>query len=192
MSKKNAIVIGVVGLILFTICLIVILEYYSPKYLKIVSVKWYRGIDLEIYKTVREEGWDIPNGGREISSRRKKSGTACMPFGKTQMCTPTYDDWYAYDIDKWIKAGEFINSGNDKRVSWPECKAKIKVPKVLGSERCGARHQWYKVFVEDSNTNEQFEYNVSELEFYSWNIKDLASGRVVFGKLIKLHHLEEN
>ena len=33
----------------------------------VVGMRWSRSVEIEEYKTVRESGWSIPSGGREIS-----------------------------------------------------------------------------------------------------------------------------
>lgn len=33
----------------------------------IVDMKWSRSVEIEEYKTVRESGWSVPSGGREVS-----------------------------------------------------------------------------------------------------------------------------
>lgn len=55
---------------LLVIALIVgMVMLFSPREVSgtVVDMKWSRSVEIEEYKTVRENGWSIPSGGREVS-----------------------------------------------------------------------------------------------------------------------------
>lgn len=61
---------GVVGGALL-IFLLVWLFMPKPVTLDVNELSWERSIDIEEERTIREEGWSIPTGGREVSNKEK-------------------------------------------------------------------------------------------------------------------------
>ena len=74
--KKIAIGAGI-GLVAILAIVFIYKQFFATTNLKVevAGYTWERQIEIERSRTVTEEGWDIPSGGRQKSSRRKKSGT---------------------------------------------------------------------------------------------------------------------
>ena len=61
-SKLPWLIMGV----LFILPVILYILWPKPVTIRATNFSWERSINIETYKTVTEEDWDIPNGGREI------------------------------------------------------------------------------------------------------------------------------
>jgi len=71
-SKKFLKIAGLSGVILIIAGLIFLYFKTSDTPLTLTQVSWERQIQIEKYKTVTEEDWKVPTGGRVISSRQKE------------------------------------------------------------------------------------------------------------------------
>jgi hypothetical protein len=134
---------------------------------EVVALEWERTIDVEAYRTVREEAWDsVPAGGRQLSSRREvhheereqvgservKTGTRDLGNGffedvyedrPVYESRPVYQTRYTYEIERWVKDRTARASGRNGTPQWPD-------PRVRGLERAGPRKETYTAVLRGS------------------------------------------
>lgn len=130
-----------------------------PKEGTIVARNWVRVVHIEEWKTVREEDWDIPTGGRKVDSERRRRGShACgtetrtytdtsgkiKTESKTKYC-PSYDDWYTYDIERWIETrAPNVGGGIEDDPVWP-------VYELRTNERVGFQEQHFWIVLKNGD-----------------------------------------
>ena len=68
LNLGKAMKIGVVALLVVALIAGMVM-LFTPREVTgtIVDMKWSRSVEIEEYKTVRESGWSVPSGGREVS-----------------------------------------------------------------------------------------------------------------------------
>jgi len=128
---------------------------------EVAGLEWERTVDVEAYRTVREEAWEgsVPSGARVVGrsrevhheerdqagSERVKVGTRDLGNGffedvyedrPVYRSRPVYATRYAYEIERWVKDRTARASGRDGAPRWPDTR--------LGrGEREGGRRETY-------------------------------------------------
>lgn len=137
----------------------------------IEGFEWQREIDIEAFRTVTEEDWSVPAGGRILSEREEKhhdeevldhvevSEEVCGQidlgdgFFEDKICTveepvyrqePVYQPFYTYEIDKWIVVRTAQDGGSDHSPFWPRAD-------LTDGEREGKRSESYSIIFKDSD-----------------------------------------
>jgi hypothetical protein len=132
--------------------------------------EWQRAIDIEAFRTVTEEDWSVPTGGRILSEREEKHHDEQVldhvevreevcgqidlgdGFIEDKMCTieeevfrqePVYQPYYTYEIDKWIVVRTAQDGGSDHSPMWPRAD-------LTDGEREGERSETYTIIFKDS------------------------------------------
>lgn len=128
---------------------------------EVTGLEWERTIDVEAYRTVREEAWEgsVPSGGRVVGrsrevhheereqagSERVKVGTRDLGNGffedvyedrPVYRSRPVYATRYSYEIERWVKDRTARASGRDPTPAWPD-------PGLRRGEREAGRHETY-------------------------------------------------
>ena len=83
---------------------------------KVIGHRWERFIDIQAWTTVREEGWSIPQGGREVSHRSKERST--IKIGDVSV--PVMGTWYTFDIERWRFHSKRSAGNTDRIPHWPD------------------------------------------------------------------------
>ena len=126
--KIGAIVLGVILLIWF-----IYAQFFATEEVtvEVTAFSWERSVTLEEERTVREEGWNIPSGGRQKSRTRKQSGTQ-----------EVYDHSEYYDEDVYedvqvgtqqVECGTVDNGNGTFEVQY--CDEPIYESQKVGTER---------------------------------------------------------
>lgn len=144
--------------------------------------EWQRAIDVEVFRTVTEEDWSVPSGGRILSERQEKHHDEDIldhvntrqevcgqidlgdGFFEDKICTieepvyrqePVYQPFYTYEIDKWIVIRTLQDSGRDHSPFWPRAD-------LADGEREGNRSESYTIVFKDSD-GEIYTYSIDDL-----------------------------
>ena len=141
------IIYGAIVLILGVVLLVCGIPVHDTVAIK--KFGWTYDICIEELRTVEEEGWYLPIGGREKDHYRKFKGTHQEVIGHHDDGTPIYHTvndygtWYVYDIDKWFEHYHVTTTALDKNPYWGEYELEDK-------ERVGKKTQEYAIYtVED-------------------------------------------
>ena len=141
------------------------------------SFSWTYEMNVEEYKTVKDSGWDVPDGGRVYNSYRKKRGTKTVSDGydsngkaKTKE-VDVYDIYYEYEIEKWKFKTNIITVGNDRNPYFKEYNFYRANPDTIsiGDERCGNTYQHHFVHGVDSGGNFK-QYEIDEARWHELEI----------------------
>lgn len=123
---KQLYVFGFVLLVNIIILISIIVYKSTHKQFTVNSFAWKTEIQIEHYETCHESGWSIPNGGRETDRERKihyyrdEFDHYDEDGNPVYRSKPVYDNYYYYDIERWIyKYGE-CEEGTDKTIKWKE------------------------------------------------------------------------
>ena len=166
------VIIGGVILVLACIGILAFLIFGGKDVTSTVEgFEWRRAIDIEAFRTVTEEGWDLPAGAIILSERQEKhhdeevldhvevSQEVCgqIDLGngnfEDKICTtennvyrqePVYQPYYTYDIDKWIVVRTAQEGGGDHSPFWPRAD-------LTGDEREGERSETYTIIFRDQD-----------------------------------------
>ncbi len=128
---------------------------------EVVGLEWERTIDVEAYRTLREEAWEgsLPSGARvvgksrevhheereQVGSERVKVGTRDLGNGffedvyedrPVYESRPVYETRYTYDVERWVKDRTARASARDPAPRWPD-------PGLKKGEREAARGESY-------------------------------------------------
>lgn len=151
-------------------------------FVKVSGFSWQRKIDIEQYRTVHDSQWDYaPAGAYNIYHdshhyRRTDSKSVCIGTGKNKKCHEesysVYDDWYSYDIDRWIYDYSLVNVGSLKTgVVWPDKIPSVCSPLIIGCLRVpsnGRSEQYTVDFL--TQKNETLHCNFSQDVWSSYQI----------------------
>jgi hypothetical protein len=132
----------------------------------VAGFEWERSIDVEAYRTVREEAWEgeLPSGARPVSSsrevhhkERERAGTRRIKTGTRDLGNGFFEDVYAeepvyterpvyrtrirFDVERWVHARSERASGRDQSPAWP-------VVATGARQREGARAESYVVVLQ--------------------------------------------
>lgn len=131
---------GGAALVLLISLLLVGWFHTSGEAAHVSSHEWQRSIRVEVWKTVREEGWRVPWGGRVVSSRMRARGS--HKVGNTTVTD--YDRWYTYDIDRWVWLEDRRTAGYGTSATWAFTgDLAAQNPPQLGNTRENGRSERY-------------------------------------------------
>lgn len=133
----------------------------SVESVEVAGLEWERTIDVEAYRTVREQAWEgsVPSDARvvgrsrevhheereQVGSERVKVGTRDLGNGffedvyedrPVYRSRPVYATRYSYEVERWQKDRTARAAGRDGAPRWPD-------PGLGRAEREGARHESY-------------------------------------------------
>jgi hypothetical protein len=130
--------------------------------LRIRELNWSRSIDVQSYTTLREQDWQLPEGGRLVSESQEVHHTDRVSDGSELKYrynifthkwgwkletkykdVPVYKTKYVFDIERWVYDHSKFASGNNHDPYWPE------VP-LAEKERRGSEHETYNAVFEDT------------------------------------------
>ena len=149
-----------IGGILLGISLLCFLFMPVHDTLTVKSFSWEYTMNIEEYKTVKDSGWDVPDGGRVYNSYKKKRDTKTVVVGYDSDGKPiteeqdVYDIWYEYEIEKWKFKTNIITCGTDRNPYFREYNFYKANPNTntVGDEREGSRKQKYFIHgIDDKN-----------------------------------------
>jgi hypothetical protein len=131
----------------------------------VAGFEWERSIEIEAYRTVREEAWEgeLPSGARPVSTsrqvhhtERERTGTRRVKTGTRDLGNGFFEDVYAeepvyserpvyrtrvrFDIERWVHERTERASGHDQSPAWPSAAKRSQ-------EREGARAESYFVLL---------------------------------------------
>lgn len=180
-----------IGIILFIWFVYHIITYREFQYVTVYSVEWDTKIDRYQWQTIRDEDWSIPYGGREIDRRWRektsyqvKTGVkeSCTGTGRDRTCTYTdvyktyytYDWWYTYDLDQWVRIQPLTARGNTHDWHMPDVTDKTwyieNTTPVIGDMRQGTYFtHFYVVFQGDKK---QYSADMTEIMWRTFNVGD--------------------
>lgn len=132
----------------------------------LAGFSWERSIEVEAFRTVREEAWDgeAPSGAREVSRRREvhhteqvQVGTKKVKVGTKDLGNGFFEDVYeerpvyqdrpvyrqkiTYDVDRWVVDRTARLAGGDQSPRWPDTGLRAR-------EREGKRRESYVVLLQ--------------------------------------------
>lgn len=69
-NNRKSIIVGILGLIALVAVVIGLVALFSPHTYNatVTANSWERNVSIEEYKTVKEDGWSVPSGGRVYES----------------------------------------------------------------------------------------------------------------------------
>ena len=141
------------------------------------SFSWTYEMSVEEYKTVKDSGWDVPNGGRIYNQYKKKHGTKTVFDGYDSDGKPktkeedVYDTYFEYEIEKWKFKTNIITVGNDRNPYFKEYnfhRADANTVSI-GDERCGNTYQHHFVHGVDNEGNFK-QYEIDETRWHELEI----------------------
>jgi hypothetical protein len=174
----------------------------SVEPVEVSALEWERTIDVEAYRTVREEAWEgsVPSGARVVGKsrevqreEREQVGTERVKVGTRDLgngffedvyedrpvyeSKPVYGTRYTYEIERWVKDRTARASGRDPAPRWPD-------PGLGRGEREGARREAYTVVLRGKR-----EYRM-ELPYARWSSLRVGQRLTAtvrgFGRVVKL------
>ncbi|MEO9531405.1 MAG: Ran-binding zinc finger domain-containing protein [Crocinitomicaceae bacterium] len=91
--KKIALMAGI-SLVAILAIVFIYRQFFATENLKVevTGYSWERQVEIEKSRTVREEAWNIPSGGKKIKSERRKSGTKQVYDHSEWDEEPIYED----------------------------------------------------------------------------------------------------
>lgn len=116
--------LGILAILLLVGCYTAVRPHPLP--LTVTDFSWERSIVVQAWRTVREEDWSIPSGGRFVDSWRAIryyhhwTEQQCHGSGDDRKCItvshsdPVYDTKYAYDIERWVYHHTERTAGTDR------------------------------------------------------------------------------
>jgi hypothetical protein len=165
-------IIGAVVLVVACLGLLAFLIFGGSDVTSAVDgFEWKRAIDIEDFRTVTEEGWDVPAGAIILSERQEKhhdedvldhvetrrevcgqidqgdgsfADKYCDIEENIYRQEAVYQPFYTYEIDKWIVIRTAQDSGRDHSPFWPRADLK-------GDEQEGDRSETYTIIFKDSD-----------------------------------------
>ena len=148
------------------------------------SFSWTYEMNVEEYKTVKDSGWYVPDGGRVYNSYRKEKETKTVTEYDSNGKAVTkevkvYDTYYEYEIEKWKFKTNIITVGNDRNPYFKEYNFYRANPDTIsiGDERCGNTYQHHFVHGVDSGGN-----------FKQYEIDEARWRELEIGGKIKISH----
>lgn len=158
--------------LLLSLGLFFLLRTYEVK-VTVARFEWSRGVTVEQYQTVRQEGWSIPNGGREVSSRRKIRSTLFIKAGNVTVPIHTWGDWYTYDLDTWVPIYVLTTEGverSEPEPYWGQPTLRCANTPEIGCERENGRTETYTVILRDEVGNEYSrQEEIEDWLAYEWD-----------------------
>lgn len=119
-TRARQIMVGVGGIVLLSLIVFALL-YRRTTTATVVGKTWYHGWDIEQLRTVREDDWDVPAGGRLVRTWVAVHHWIQVPDGSRMVCQndrnlkttnchsettyrsqAVYATRYEYDIDRWF------------------------------------------------------------------------------------------
>lgn len=148
------------GAVLVVMAVYFVVTYRQERSAVVAKVGWELKINVEQFKTVRQDSWDLPWDARNVTSTREVHHTYTYVSGHTQSCSLTgrkvstcttvpiystgyaYADKYHYDVDRWTFDRVLQTHGEGHSFYWPDV-SDLREPKTLGpqlgDERVGMR-----------------------------------------------------
>lgn len=140
------------------------------------SFSWTYEMSIEEYKTVKDSGWYVPDGGRVYNSYRKEKETKTVTEYDSNGKAVTkevkvYDIYYEYEIEKWRFKTNIITVGNDRNPYFKEYNFHRANPDTIsiGDERCGNTYQHHYVHGTDNDGNSK-QYEIDETRWHELEI----------------------
>ena len=86
----------------------------------VTGFSWERAIVIEELKTFTENSGRVPVGGRVKRTYKKFTG-----FKEVfDIPIPTFEQWYEYEIDRWVHGRTISARGDDRSPVWPAVELK--------------------------------------------------------------------
>jgi len=159
---ENKTAAGVCALIIaLIICGIFAFTYRGESHARVTQLTWTRKINIDEWRTVHDEDWNVPPAGRETSRWRAIHHYEDVYVGSHQECDthnkcktvddydsePVYKTKYAYDIERWVTIDTKVRTANDKSPVWPTVEDLRELGTgVIGTQRAGTRTSIYTVY----------------------------------------------
>lgn len=123
---------------------------------KISSKSWSRSIHLEEYRTVQEQGENVPAGGRVLNSWDEQY-ISCYVHVTKHISIPVYSTrhMHAWNIERWLSAGDANTNGSAEEPYWYSRTPSDK-------ERETGRYEEYKLHVLLDDTSDPYTYMVAK------------------------------
>lgn len=157
-ENEELLVVGIAGLLVIALGVLAFF-WFTPdtRTGAITGHKWRNVIDIETFKQVRDGSWEhyVPGDAYNRNCYRKQDGTTCTTVNKVTVCTPTYDTWCDYTVDRWVKTREVVTKAefrDDPAPWWGD--PNLYHTELYGNEREGKRseYRWFVVAASDSTT----------------------------------------
>ncbi len=169
-SRRSGCLLMLGAVMLFVLASVLVYAFWTTEAsLEVTGHSWSRTIEVEVYKTVREDAWkeSVPTAAYEVSCRDKKRDTRKVPdgedckkvnvdqgdgtFKQKEECKTryreedVYDRFCDYKIDKWARdrTAKADGRGFEPAPSWPELS--LRTCQSIGCEREGRRDEAYTV-----------------------------------------------
>ena len=113
----KAVKIGVVAL-LFVALIAGMVMLFTPREVSgtVVDMKWSRTVEIEEYKTVRESGWSIPSGGREVS-RSEEIHHYNSVISHYETKTRTYTEQVLDHYEEYVSGYRDLGNGHFEEIT---------------------------------------------------------------------------
>lgn len=113
-----ALLVPVVGALLM-LGAMVVTSLPTNRTIVVDDMSWVRSVTVSETRSVRHEGWELPEGATLIAAEKRPYQYVRKQFefqGK-----PIYADWYTYEIDELVPVRmETTSGGKDDLREWPE------------------------------------------------------------------------
>jgi hypothetical protein len=192
-KKSRALPFTIIGAVAVVLCIGFILIFFvlrkdAPS--TVEGFEWERTVDVEAYRTVTEEDWEVPTGGRILSERQEVhheeqildrvetreevcgkidqgnglfTDKICVSEEEIYRSEPVYQPFYTYEIDKWIVIRTLQDGARDHSPFWPRAD-------LEEGEREGERYETYTVIFKDSEGKIlKHEVNLQEWQTFEVN-----------------------
>lgn len=174
-------IIAIVGGILALIIILILI--FIPKYydLSVADKSWERKVIIEEHRTVQEEDWYIPVGGRLLYTYRAVRYYEDVQIGVDKKGrpiyerTPVYDTMYVYKIKRWKFDHYETTSGHTDTPYFAE-------PELTSNYRTNGTIENYTILAfKDFDSTKTETYYLSLEDWQSVSLDSVIHVRVHFG-----------
>jgi hypothetical protein len=177
MSDDKEIAKGVALAVVIAVVVLVMSHFARPRELNVVIERlvWERTINVEKYKTVQENAWYLPSGGRLLYAQEElhHMNTATLFLGGKMgfAATPAYRTRYYYEIERWAFERAITTGGVNDTPFW-------------GTEELDADEQWsvadefYRMVVTRIDNGESFAVLVEYSVWSSYGVGQEVSMKI--------------
>ena len=168
-KNKKAILIPIL-LTILTISLRLLFWWLGePKVytLNVKMIEWNYTVRIQELMVVHGEGWDLPEGAYNVTSKKKKHGKEKIGTDSNgdPIYKDKYDPWYTYDVNRWIETRRVTTNGLDKNPYWGEYELyKSNNEMGIGDERVLVSTETYTVsgVLENSKSTDLVSLEISK------------------------------
>lgn len=122
---------------------------------KVTAQEAFYEVPVEDYQPRQASGWDetVPGDAYNKSSYSRKRSETCSKIGKVSVCSPNYDTWVEYTVDRWqvirVATAAYHSAKDDLKCPNPDVKEDAVIK--YGSQRATPCIKHYSVTLKDAD-----------------------------------------